>query len=107
MYGSGLNYNKAMNSSAESICKSALSKLFIVLLEEEAHQTIDLLDDIEDEIHDLGPCAFGARGMMEAEVRLRDSYRSEMGTSAKLPTLGHIGRASSRFREALSNINDI
>ena len=107
MFGSGLNYNQAMNSSAESICKSALSKLFVILLEEEAHQTIDLLDDIEDDIHDLGPCAFGARGMMDAEVKLRDCYRREMGTHAKLPTLGHIGRASSRFRKALSNINDI
>lgn len=107
MYGSGLNYNQAMNSSAVSICKSALSKLFILLMDEEAHQTMQVLDDIEDDIHDLGPCAFGARGIMEAEVLLRDSYRAEMGTYAKLSTLAQISGSSTRFRRALANIENL
>ncbi len=107
MYGNGYNYSQAMNSSAVSICKSALSKLFILLMEEEAHQTIDVLDNIEDDIHELGPCAFGAAGMMKAEVLLRESYRAELGTSAKLSTLANISVASTRFRRALANIEEL
>ena len=105
--GSGINYSDEQNKSALAICKAAFSKLFVILLDEESVDTLDLLDDIEDEVHDLGPCAFGATGAAKAVVQLREAYRAEFGTSAKLSTLAQISAISTRFNQGLNKLNTL
>jgi len=103
--GSGHDYSAELDRTAIAICKSAFSKLFIELMDEDSVETMDLLDEIEDEIHEAGPCAFGAAGAERARVRLTQAYRDEFGLSAKLSTLGQISGACTRFNQGLLKLN--
>jgi hypothetical protein len=104
--GSGHDYAQEMDKAAISICKSAFSKLFVILLEENSVETLDLLDDIEDQIHEDGPCAFGAAGAERARHQLTEAYRAEFGTAAKLSTIAQISGAATRFNRGLLKLND-
>ena len=104
--GSGHDYAAELDKAAIAICKSAFSKLFVILLDENSVETMDLLDDIEDEVHEVGPCAFGAAGAERARQQLTEAYRAEFGTDAKLSTLAQISGASTRFCKGLLKLND-
>ena len=95
-----------LDRAAIAICKSAFSKLFIVLLDEDSVSTMSLLDDIEDEVHEVGPCSFGAAGAERARHQLSEAYRAEFGTDAKLSTLAQISGAATRFNKGLCKLND-
>lgn len=99
--GSGHDYGQEMDKAAISICKAAFSKLFVILLDENSVETMDILDDIEDQVHEVGPCAFGAAGAERARLQLTEAYRAEFGTDAKLSTLAAISGAATRFNRGL------
>lgn len=99
--GNGLDYRTEMQKAAIAVCKSALSKLYVVLLDECSVSTMDLLDDIEDDIHDVGVVAYGNDGADDFRVRLTAAYRLEFGTNAQLSTLCEIIGACNRFKRGL------
>ena len=105
--GSGHDYGREMDKAAINICKSAFSKLFVILLDENSVETMDLLDDIEDQVHEDGPCAFGAAGAERARLRLSEAYRLEFGTDAKLSTLAQISGAATRFNRGLLKLSTL
>lgn len=104
--GSGHDYAAELDKAAIAICKSAFSKLFVILLDEDSVDTMDALDDIEDQIHEDGPCAFGAAGAERARRHLSEVYRAEFGTAAKTSTLAQISGAATRFNRGLLKLND-
>ena len=104
--GSGHDYAAELDKAAIAICKSAFSKLFVALLDEDSVETMAALDDIEDQIHEQGPCAFGAAGAERARRHLSEVYRAEFGTDAKLSTLAQISGAATRFNRGLLKLNN-
>jgi len=98
MNGSSINYTQHMEQAHIALARCAFSKVAVALMDECAMQTLDALDDFEDEILDNG--APTPSRALEMRDSITSTYRAEMSTSARLSTLGAIAAIPTRLQRA-------
>lgn len=98
MNGSSINYSQHMHKAHLAIARCAFSKLTVTLMDEGSASTLDLVDDLEDEVIDFG--AIDASKALQWRDSITKAYRSEFGTSARLSTIALIGALPAKFAKA-------
>lgn len=98
MNGSSINYSEHMNKAHLALARCAFSKLTVTLMDEGSASTLDLVDDLEDEVVDFG--AIDALKALQWRNTITEAYRSEFGTSVRLSTVALIAALPAKFAKA-------
>lgn len=98
MNGSNINYSQHMSKAHQRLARCAFSKLAVTLMDEGSVLTLDLCDDLEDEILDFGKVD-ASRALWMRDT-LTEQYRAEFTTSARLSTIQIIAAIPGRLAQA-------
>jgi len=99
MHGSNINYAEHMDLCAQRLARVLFTRIAVALMDQESVDTLDLLDNFEDEILEASSNPSPSR-LVEMRDALTVEYRSEFSTDAIMKTLTLIASIPARYANA-------